>query len=405
MEAVFSPTRFKVIVASRRIGKTFNALIWLVMQSLQSLDTLWKNWYIAPTYKEAKDIAWDLMKYICRNFIKKVNESTLEITLINDNKIALKGADYPDSLRGRPINTAVCDEFGTMKSNVFDEILRPSVSDTSGSIMFIGTPKGANHFRDLFLRADVLEDFEAFGPYKAIDSPFIPDEEIQKAKLQLLPALFRQEYEASFESFEGQLFRQEDLDNACTAGNLYGNFRSPYMVRAWDLATTTKTYSDYTAGGLYGRELDRLHALDMVRGKWEYPEAKQVILQTAEQDGILVPIIIESVGGFKAVFQDIKSELKPLGFRVLEEKRTKTGDKMSFAMPILAQSRTGKLILHPFRNRSDVVTEWLSLSCDVREWIHDDTLDTASMAHSHLFKKTITTGRARLGGERSKRKI
>jgi intein/homing endonuclease len=98
-----------------------------------------KIWYVAPTYKMAKQIMWiDLMDAIPRKWIRKVNETSLTITLINGTRIELKGADKADSLRGVGIHFLVLDEFQDMSEEVWTLVLRPTLADTGGHAIFIG---------------------------------------------------------------------------------------------------------------------------------------------------------------------------------------------------------------------------------------------------------------------------
>lgn len=143
-------TRNRVVVAGRRFGKTFLSIAELLKVATSGKD---KNcWYIAPTYKSAKEIAWDMLQNtIPPEYIAKKNESELSLSLINGSKIALKGAEKPDNLRGRSLDLAILDEFADMKPEAWFEVIRPSLSDRKGTALFIGTPKGRNHFYDLWV--------------------------------------------------------------------------------------------------------------------------------------------------------------------------------------------------------------------------------------------------------------
>ena len=155
----------------------------------------------------SKNIAWQILKNILYdledNVIIKKNESSLEIELINGSVISLKGADNYDSLRGTGLNFVVLDEFAYMQKEAWTEVLRPSLSDTKGQAMFIGTPDGYNYFYELYCTQN--PDFQSYH-FKTIDSPFIDKEEIEKAKIELDEKTFRQEYEASFETATGRVY-------------------------------------------------------------------------------------------------------------------------------------------------------------------------------------------------------
>ena len=172
---VFSDdTRFRVVVAGRRFGKTHLAIVELVRQAL--LGNGRHCWYVAPTYKASKQIAWlFLCDFIPREYIEKKNESELSIRLLNGSIIALKGADNPDSLRGVGLNFIVLDEFADMKITAWTEVLRPTLSDKEGSALFIGSPKGRNHFYDIWTDGiDGREEWSSFQ-YTTLDGGNVPE--------------------------------------------------------------------------------------------------------------------------------------------------------------------------------------------------------------------------------------
>jgi hypothetical protein len=144
-----SPDRFRVVVAGRRFGKTFLSTAELLNRALSKPDQ--NVWYVAPTYKAAKEIAWDmLVNQIPQEYVSKTNETSLTIDLKNGSSISLKGAEKPDNLRGRSLDFVVLDEFADMRPQAWYEVLSPPRSGPRGRCVFIGTPKGRNHFYDLY---------------------------------------------------------------------------------------------------------------------------------------------------------------------------------------------------------------------------------------------------------------
>ena len=201
--------RFRVVVAGRRFGKTFLSVTELVTQALKGKRKV--CWYVAPTYKAAKEIAWDmLLAFLPKEYIQKTNESSLTVTLWNASIISLKGAEKPDNLRGRSLDFCVLDEFADMRPEAWYEVLRPSLSDRQGSALFIGTPKGRNHFYDLWTRgADGNTDWQAFQ-YTTIDGGQVTAEEIEAAKRDLDERTFNQEYNAQFVNYQGIIYYNFD---------------------------------------------------------------------------------------------------------------------------------------------------------------------------------------------------
>lgn len=206
-----STSRFKVVAAGRRFGKTVLACIIVFIRSLKDPGIYW---IVAPTYGQAKELAWDiLLKMIPREMMeKKPNESELKITLKNGSTIHLKGADNPDTLVGRGLKGIVIDEVAKIRNHkrVWEEILRPSLSDYQGWGIFISTPKGKDYFWELWLKGQRKEDGFESWQFKSSDNPFIKPEEIEQARKSCSETYFRQEWEASFEDFTGLIWPEYD---------------------------------------------------------------------------------------------------------------------------------------------------------------------------------------------------
>jgi hypothetical protein len=201
--------RFIVLSAGRRSGKTTKAVKRLSKRAIRKPGSV--CWYVAPTYQQAKDIAWDKFKYtlsdaIDKNLVSKVHESDLYFKFRNGSIIQLKGGDKPDSLRGTGLSDLVLDEYAVMKPMIWDEVLRPSLSDQLAPALFIGTPKGKNHFWKLFKKGEAKEAGWRSIMLKTSEAGTIPQSEIEQARRDMDVRAFRQEYEASFETFGGQVF-------------------------------------------------------------------------------------------------------------------------------------------------------------------------------------------------------
>lgn len=212
MEVYKSKARFRVVVAGRRWGKTALSRVLIITHARVKKR---KIWYIAPTYKMAKNIMWlDLMEAIPKKWIRKINETTLTITLINGTRIELKGADKPDSLRGVGVDFLVLDEFQDMTEETWTKVLRPTLADRRGLAIFIGTPKAYNYLFDLYKRGQDDEDdqWESWQ-FPTITSPFIPISEIKAARADMDPKSFAQEFEASFETMSGRVYYPFDRED------------------------------------------------------------------------------------------------------------------------------------------------------------------------------------------------
>lgn len=219
-----SQARFVACVAGRRFGKTFTSVASLVRAAVKAPNQ--NVWYVAPTYGAAKEICWTmLLDAIPPEYISKTNETSLTIRLINGSYIALKGAEKPNNLRGRALDHVVLDEFSEMRPETWYEVLRASLSDRNGSCLFIGTPKGRNHFYDLWAKAkDGADNWESFQ-YTTLDGGNVPLEEVEAARNDLDERTFNQEYCAKFVTYSGLIYYGFDrelsvLDVKDTGGTL-----------------------------------------------------------------------------------------------------------------------------------------------------------------------------------------
>jgi predicted phage terminase large subunit-like protein len=200
--------RFRVVAAGRRFGKSRLAAWLLLIEALKSNNK--DVFYVAPTYQQAKDIMWGVLKELGHEVIASAHENTSVLTLVNGRKIYLKGADRPDTLRGVGLAFLVVDEYADIKANVWEQILRPALADVQGGAVFIGTPKGRNHFYEMFKYGETGKDEEwASFHYTSYDNPLIPAKEIEAAKSSMSSFAFRQEFMASFEAASRDIFKED----------------------------------------------------------------------------------------------------------------------------------------------------------------------------------------------------
>ena len=199
-----STARFRVFTAGRRTGKTFLSVRELARFARYPRQRVL---YICPTYQMARDIIWgDLKDRLSRlRWIKKTNESRLEVELINGSTIALRSGESGENLRGGGYDFVVFDETSDIKSEVWYEVIRPALSAQKppGSALFCGTPKGFNWFKDLYdLGKSDDPDWASFQ-FTTLEGGNVPEEEIEAARRDLDERVFAQEYEARFQTYSG----------------------------------------------------------------------------------------------------------------------------------------------------------------------------------------------------------
>jgi len=199
--------RFKILACGRRWGKTYLGITYLHTGIIEPEGF---SWFVAPTYRQAKRIAWPVLKKLHRawGWHDKIQYSEVELTatLPNQHKISLMGADNEDSLRGVGLRRIVMDEYAYMKKNVWGEVIRPMLSDYNAPALFTGTPDGLNHFYDLYERGQSKEKDWQSWQYKSIEGGYIDPLEIEAARRDIDARTFRQEYEASFETVSNRVY-------------------------------------------------------------------------------------------------------------------------------------------------------------------------------------------------------
>ena len=208
-EVYADPTRFKVIAAGRRCGKSRLAATMLIIEGLRCPPGS-AVLYVSPTMGQSRQIVWDLLLDLGREIIQTSNVNNLDITLINGARIYVRGADRPDTLRGVSLTFAVLDEVADIKPQAWEQVIRASLSDKKGKAIFIGTPKGRNWFHDLWKLGQEGDDKDwKSWHFTTKDNPLIDPDEIESAKKTLSSFAFKQEYMASFSNAGSDVFKEE----------------------------------------------------------------------------------------------------------------------------------------------------------------------------------------------------
>jgi phage terminase large subunit-like protein len=293
-----SPARFKVVAAGRRFGKSHFAAVELGIEALREVNAAGYRltpehgvYYVAPTFDQAKRIMWPKLRELLGfkangGFIANENVNDGWIELINNRRIYIRGADNPDSLRGIALSYVVLDEYADMKSNVWDEIIEPALMDVEGSALFIGTPKGKNHFYKLFMGAldhpsETWSDWEAFH-FKSGDNPFLKKKELARIMARGSMDVIRQEIDASFLSGGGRVLKPNNfpivqLAPAYETGSIYITIDLAGFKKA-EGNKILRTDESVIAETLVIE--DEWYVLNMQHGHWDVRETALRIVQT-----------------------------------------------------------------------------------------------------------------------------
>ena len=314
-----SGARFRTVVAGRRFGKSLMASREC-MARLITPNT--RVWLVAPSYdlcnKIFREIYWTMHKCL-PHWIKKSSENEMRIELVNGSMVECKSADNPVSLIGEGLNFLIIDEVARIPESVWNEALRPALTDKQGDVLLISTPQGMNWLHQFFTRGqDKHEnDYESWQ-FPSSANPYLKEEEIAEAKRTLPELTFRQEFLAEFVSDSGAVFRNVD---ACIKGELEDYREGTRYVMGVDLGK----YQDFTViivlkqeeGHLSVVYFDRFNQID-----WNLQKSR--ILNVSSNYNKPV-VIIDSTGVGDSVFDDlVRMRVNARGFRIKsnEIKRT-----------------------------------------------------------------------------------
>lgn len=253
-----SDKRWRVVVAHRRSGKTTASLNHLIRDATRIEKSRFA--YIAPTYKQAKNVAWDILKEYAGKFEGvKFNEGELRCDFANGGRITLYGADNPDSLRGLGLWGVIFDEYSQQPSNIFTEIIRPALADHRGYAIWIGTPKGKNDFYRLYLRAKNEDNW--LGILLSVDDTgLISKDELEDARAIMDPDEFQQEWYCSFEASVKGAYYGQQIHEARVEGRIGGSVpynRGVKVDTSWDIGI-----GDATAIWFFQRIGHEIHLID-----------------------------------------------------------------------------------------------------------------------------------------------
>lgn len=366
-------SRFKVIVAGRRCGKTRFAAWQLLIHALNG-DSLGDYVYVAPTQGQARKLLWNLLLEIGKDVITGQHLNNLEIKLINGATISLRGGDNPEPMRGLSMGFVVIDEYADIKPYVWEEIIRPALSDRRGKAVFIGTPMGRNHFYELYNEIEKVgkEGYKAWH-FTTYDNPIISRDEIEEAKRTMSSYAFRQEYLASFVAPGSAMFKETWIQYAeePSDGDYYIAVDMAGFQDAGD--RKKKTRLDETSIAIVKVNTNGWWVKDIISGRWSLNETAIKIFE-AVRNHRPVRIGIERGIAQQAVMSPLMDLMKRTGrffhIELLTHGNQKKNDRIMWALQ--GRFENGFVTL----NKSEWNMKFLDQLFQFPDPLtHDDTVD------------------------------
>jgi phage terminase large subunit len=236
--------RYSLLCLHRRCGKTTLCLNHLIKAAMTNKNHNPRYAYIAPTYKQAKSIAFDFLKFYTKNIPgTKYNESELRCDFVNGARISLLSSENPDSIRGIYLDGCIIDEAAQINPSLLDEVVIPALSDRKGFMVMCGTPKSMNNiFYDYYQKAQADPKWFLFKA-KASETNIVEEEELENALSVMGKAKYDQEFECSFiGNIEGSIYGEivQELDDKGNIGAVPYDPSLPVNT-AWDIGYNDST--------------------------------------------------------------------------------------------------------------------------------------------------------------------
>jgi len=343
-----SPERFKVLSAGRRWGKTRLG----VNECIDAASRGGRAWWVAPTYKDS-EMGWRPLREIARQLPGvEIRISDKQVIFPNGGFVAVRSAEKSDGLRGEGLDFVVMDECASMRKTAWTEEIRPALTDRKGKALFIGTPKGRNHFFELFQKGERGEEDWKSWRFPTVSNPKIDPKEVEAAKRDLPEVVFRQEYLAEFVDNAGSVFRNVE-------GCAVLEPREPEENRVYVAGADIANAEDFTVIAIIDAETkemvhqERFNRVDYpileariigIYKRWHLKSIKievngigQGVIDHLRREGIMVIPFMTNNSTKQAIIQNLQVAFEQNSIKVLndrqlknellnyEEKRTQTG--------------------------------------------------------------------------------
>jgi predicted phage terminase large subunit-like protein len=380
-----SEARFKALIGGVGAGKTRAGCVEVLRMPPGSTGMV-----VAPTFPMLRDATATTLLDLARRggVLKDWNRSEMTATLVDGKRVLFRSADTPDRLRGPNLGWAYLDEAALMDAETW-LIVIGRLRNAPGKAWVTSTPKGKNWLYETFAQGGGGE--YALVQSSSRDNPFLPPGFVETLQRAYTSDWQQQEIEGAFIDPSGAMFARQwfrivdSVPGGVASSDVWGTMPAGpgnpapsrlRWVRYWDLAASVKTSSDYTASAAVALDATgdgTMYIRDMIRGRWEWPDAKKVITQTMLAEPDVTHAIEEALHGIAAV-QELRREpaLSHVTLRGVHVDK----DKVSRALPWAARAEAGKVALV----RGEWIGAFLDEVCGFPNAPHDDMVDTISGA-------------------------
>ena len=382
-------SRFKVIAAGRRCGKSNLAIKMLLAKALEAPEGS-AVVYVAPTLGQARQIAWDALLTQGRSVIKQAHVNQMDITLVTGRKIHIRSGENPDTLRGLKLYFAVIDEAAFVKEDLFTKIIRPALADLKGEAVLISTPDGRNWFYDAYKTGESgrSKDWKSWH-LTTLDNPTIDPEEIEAAKKTLSTFHFNQEFLASFTNSGTGLFKEEWLKYGTEPadGSWYITIDLAGFKEVNNATSAADKRLDQSAICVVKATDDGTWFVEKIEyGRWGIDEtAMRIIKNVNEYQPVAVGL--EKGMARQAVLGPLEKLMREYNtyFHVMEltHGNQKKTDRVMWSLQ--GNFEHGRIVLNKEQNWSEFIDQYLMFPSTQ---VHDDTID--ALAYISQIANTVS---------------
>jgi predicted phage terminase large subunit-like protein len=387
-------TRGRIFLGGIGSGKSRALCYCAVLEALKNRQTA----IISFSYRNLSDVIATTLAECCNDLAirHRINKAEM-IFYANGNPILLRSSDSPDKLRGLNLHSFLCDEAREMTEETFNIMLGRIRNSEDSFWALSSTTRGKNWFYYMIKNNDLLSVFDTHYAKNenitvvlqpTLNSPFLPEAYIKELSRTYTTSLASQELRGMIIEGEGEIIKPDWFKIQSLSKPISG-------ARLWDLAVTTNTSSDYSAGCLMSTNMGKFYINDMKRVKLAYPDLKKLIIDTALDDGPGIHIGIEVSGQQRAILDDLRRD-RLLNNYVLKPYRP-TKDKITRAYPVASQAELGNMILNDGPWVRKFLDECSTFSAEgvAKGNIKDDQVDALTGAY-HLLTNKATVCLANL---------
>lgn len=362
--------RHRLFVGGLGSGKTYAGVVEVLRQPPGSYGMV-----LAPTYPMLRDATLRTFLELAGELVADFHRSEMRVKLTDGKTILFRSAEKPDRLRGPNLGWFWLDEAALMPQEVW-LIMLGRLREHPGRAWATTTPRGKNWLYEAFLNPD-----HAVIRSSTRQNIYLPQTFVSTLEQAYTSEWQRQEIEGEFVDPAGALFRREWFRVVDTAPE------GLWWVRYWDLAASTKSSADYTASVAVAMDHRDgcIYIRDMIRGRWEWPDARRVMVQTMQAEPNGYHVVEKALHGLAAL-QELRREpgVSHVALRGVDVDR----DKLTRALPWAARAEAGKVALV----RGNWVGAFLDEAVQFPNGQHDDQIDAVSGALPLLARNNSALG-------------